>query len=433
MKNAPKTVSNECAAQDLIRSAETRLKDRFEQIEQISYINQKRVLKAFRDNRLTEEHFAEHTGYGLDDPGRQVIDAITAQIMDAEAGAIRMQFVSGTHAIAAALFGNLLPGQRMACLTGTPYDTLHQVIGNKHHKHGSLSSLGIDYIEADIQPERINEKTTQAELRNILSPPTTIAHIQKSCGYSIERRTLSNREIKLLCDTAKKINPKLKIVVDNCYGEFVEENEPTACGADLIAGSMIKNPGGGLAISGGYLAGSKTLVDNALNRLTAPGIGGHQGGLFNQGRLILQGLFMAPTIVASAVKGAHLVAGVLEELGYFVKPSPLEPRYDIIQAVELKSEKALIAFCRAIQQSSPVNAHVAPQPALMPGYDDKVVMAGGTFIEGSTIELSADGPLRPPYVAYVQGGLTYGHIRYMIESVVEFLSGSKRSASEKIC
>jgi cystathionine gamma-lyase len=424
-------IPSKCKPEELIRSAELSLKDQFTRVDEISYLNQNRVLKAFKDNRLTEEHFAERTGYGLDDAGRAVIDSIFAQIMGAEASAIRLQFVSGTHAIASAFFGNLLPGERIACLTGSPYDTLHKVIGHNNRTPGSLASLGIDYIEANIEPSQIHEESAQTELRKVLAKPTTVAHIQKSCGYSIERRTLSNQEIQTLCDAIKAIDPKLKIIVDNCYGEFVEEREPTACGADLIAGSMIKNPGGGLAIAGGYLAGKRELVDNALNRLTAPGIGGHQGCLFNQGRLILQGLFMAPSAVASAVKGAHLVARVLEELGYFVKPSSRQARYDIIQAVQLETRASLIAFCRAVQQSSPVNAHAAPTPALMPGYDDEVVMAGGTFVEGSTIELSADGPLRPPYVAYVQGGLTYGHVRYMIESVVEFLNESGQSASEK--
>jgi cystathionine beta-lyase family protein involved in aluminum resistance len=424
-------ISSKLKPDELIRSAELSLKDQFARIDEVSYVNQKKVLKAFKENRLTEEHFAERTGYGLDDAGRAVIDAITAQIMEADAGAIRVQFVSGTHAIAAALFGNLRPGERMACLTGSPYDTLHKVIGHKDKKPGSLASLGIDYIETNIEPDEIDRPEVQKELRTILAHPTKVAHIQKSCGYSIERRTLSNQEIQKLCRAVKAIEPNLKIIVDNCYGEFVEDKEPTACGADLIAGSMIKNPGGGLAIAGGYLAGKRALVDHALDRLTAPGIGGHQGGLFNQGRLILQGLFMAPSAVASAVKGAHLVSHVLEELGYFVKPSSRQARYDIIQAVQLENRDSLISFCRAVQQSSPVNAHVAPSPALMPGYDDQVVMAGGTFVEGSTIELSADGPLRPPYVAYVQGGLTYGHVRYMIESVVEFLSQSTQPQSEK--
>jgi len=424
-------ISRRHKPQELIKAAESSLKEQFEKIDEISYVNQIRVLKAFKENRLTEEHFAERTGYGLDDAGRAVIDAIFAQVVGAESSAVRLQFVSGTHAIAAALFGNLLPGQRLACLTGTPYDTLHQVIGDIDKKPGSLASLGIDYIEREIEPSQIDNEKVQKELRHILAPPTAVAHIQKSCGYSITRRTLSNSEIAILCAAVRRINPQLKIVVDNCYGEFVEEREPTACGADIIAGSMIKNPGGGLAIAGGYVAGKKSLVDNALNRLTAPGIGGHQGGLFNQGRLLLQGLFMAPATVACAVKGAHLIARVLEEYGYFVKPSSRQPRYDIIQAVQLESRDALIAFCRAVQESSPVNAHAAPSPALMPGYEDEVVMAGGTFVEGSTIELSADGPLRPPYVAYVQGGLTYGHVRYMIGSVVEFLNECAPPCSEK--
>jgi len=423
MENGDKSlIPGNFKPEELVKSAERSLQDRFTRIDEISYLNQKRVLKAFKNNRLTEEHFAERTGYGLDDPGRQMIDAIIAEIMEADAGAIRMQFVSGTHAIASALFGNLRPGDRLACLTGSPYDSLHKVIGHRHQSSGSLLSLGIEYVEGTFDPQDLSNANTMADLRRILQAPTTVAYIQKACGYSIERRTLSNQAIQSLCHAVKAINKEVTIIVDNCYGEFVEEREPTACGADLIVGSMIKNPGGGLAICGGYLAGKRDLVDHALNRLTAPGIGGHEGVMYNQGRLVLQGLFMAPSVVASAVKGALLLARVLEEFGYFVKPSSCEERFDIVQAVKFKSREAFTAFCRAVQMASPVNAHVAPAPAPMPGYDDEVIMAGGTFVEGSTIELSADGPLRPPFVAYVQGGLTYGHVRYMVESVAAFIN-----------
>ena len=255
-------------------------------------------------------------------------------------------------------------------------------------------------------------------LAALVQPPTTLAYIQKSCGYSYGRRSLANEEIALITDALRSANPNCRVLVDNCYGEFVEPGEPTAFGADLIAGSLIKNPGGGLALTGGYVAGKESLVAAALNRLTAPGIGGHMGITYNQNRLVLQGLFMAPAVVAQAVKGAMLFAHVFNQLGFAVSPGPLAPRRDIIQAIVFGSGERLVNFCRAIQRCSPVNAHVLPEPALMPGYQHAVIMAGGTFIEGSTIELSADGPLRPPYAAYIQGGLTYLHVKYALEEAL---------------
>jgi cystathionine beta-lyase family protein involved in aluminum resistance len=406
-------------AQDLIRGAEKALAEAFEKVEAISLINQRRVLEAFGRHRLTEEHFAETTGYGLDDAGRAVIDEIFADVMQAEKAAVRLQFVSGTHAIACALLGNLSKGDRMVSLTGTPYDTLHPVIGLEGQSKGSLIAAGVEYKELDIDANLLHEQSTKEKLANVLANPTTVAYIQKSCGYSFNRRTISNNEIAKLCQAVKEINSSVNIIVDNCYGEFVEEMEPTACGADMVAGSLIKNPGGGLAITGGYLAGKKELVQAALERLTAPGIGGKQGVTYNQGRLLLQGLFMAPSVVAGAVKGALLIARVFEELELNVKPSSAETRFDIIQAVELKTKERLINFCRSVQMASPINAHVIPEPALLPGYVDEVVMAGGTFVQGSTMELSADGPLRPPYVAYVQGGLTYLHVKCMVENLLK--------------
>jgi cystathionine beta-lyase family protein involved in aluminum resistance len=416
-----KVVSSKVDPRELIRHAELELKERFVEIEEISYQNQIKVLKAFRHNRLSEEHFGERTGYGIDDPGRAVIDNIYAEVMECQSAAVRIQLVSGTHALACALFGNLRSGDKMVVLTGKPYDTLTKVIGSHVPHPGSLIGHGVLYAEAMIEPKEANEGTVLAKLKELLAPPASVAYIQKSCGYSFARRTFSNAEIGALCEAVRQVRPEIKIIVDNCYGEFVERIEPTACGADLIVGSLIKNPGGGLVVSGGYLAGKTALVEGALDRLTAPGIGGHQGVLYNQGRLVLQGLFLAPTVVSSAVKGALLLARVFENLDMNVKPSSKENRFDIIQAVELQSRDALVDFCRAVQQASPVNAHVLPEPSQMPGYEDQVVMAGGSFIEGSTIELSADGPLRPPYVAFVQGGLTYAHARYMVECVVGHL------------
>ncbi len=406
-------------SQALIRSAEKALAEIFENVDAIAMINQRRVLAAFAKHRLTEEHFAETTGYGLDDAGRAVIDEIFADVMQAEKAAVRLQFVSGTHAIACALSGNLIRGDRLVSLTGTPYDTLHQVIGLEGDSKASLKANGVDYKELDIDIKRLSEQSVRDEMTDLMKPPTKIAYIQKSCGYSFSRRTISNYEIAKLCQAVKALKPEVNIIVDNCYGEFVEEFEPTACGADLVAGSLIKNPGGGLAITGGYIAGKAELVQSALERLTAPGIGGKQGINYNQSRLLLQGLFMSPNVVAGAVKGALLVARVFEELGFNVKPTSADARFDIIQAVELRTRQALIKFCRCVQMASPVNAHVVPEPALLPGYTDEVVMAGGTFVQGSTMELSADGPLRSPYVAYIQGGLSYLHVKCLLENLLK--------------
>lgn len=405
----------------LIVNAEKRLSEQFSNIDAIALINQKRILQAFKDHRLTEEHFAEHTGYGLNDTGRSVIDGIFAQVMQAEAAAVRLQLVSGTHAIACTLLGNLAPGERIVCLTGEPYDTLHSVIGRNSDIPGSLRAQKVDYVEVDIDATALNEESLEKELRKVLAQPTKIAYLQKSCGYSFSKRTLSSKEIGKISQAVKAISPETSVIVDNCYGEFVEANEPTALGADLIVGSLIKNPGGGLAICGGYFAGKRELVQGALTRLTAPGIDGHLGITYNQSRLLLQGLYLAPTFVANAVKGALLIAQIFSGLGLNVKPAPDEERFDIIQAVELKSQERLLAFCREVQMASPVNPHVVPNPAPLPGYEDEVIMAGGTFVEGGTLELSADGPIRPPYVAYIQAGLSYLNVKYLLEGLLESL------------
>jgi cystathionine beta-lyase family protein involved in aluminum resistance len=412
-------VSTLVQAQDRIKEAEKALAETFEKVDAVAMVNQRRVLEAFAKHRLTEEHFAESTGYGLDDAGREVIDRIFADIFQAEKAAVRLQFVSGTHAIACALLGNLHKGDRMVNLTGTPYDTMHHVIGLEGNSKGSLIASGVIYRELDIDINRLKEQPIRNQMASLMLAPTKIAYIQKSCGYSFSRRTISNQQIAELCAVVKELNPKVHIIVDNCYGEFVEEMEPTACGADMVAGSLIKNPGGGLAITGGYLAGKSELVQSALERLTAPGIGGKQGITYNHGRLLLQGLFTAPAVVAGAVKGSLLIARVFKEMGLNVKPSSTDTRFDIIQAVELKTRQGLIEFCRCVQMASPVNSHVVPEPALLPGYTDEVVMAGGTFVQGSTMELSADGPLRPPYVAFIQGGLSYLHVKCMLENLLK--------------
>ncbi|MDX1987164.1 MAG: methionine gamma-lyase family protein [Candidatus Obscuribacter sp.] len=396
---------------ELLLDCEKELFESFQEVDRIALLNQERVLKAFAANKLTEEFFAEHTGYGIDDCGREAMDAIFADVFECEAAAVRMQMVSGTHAIACALFGNLAPGDKLVVLTGKPYDTLNQVIGASAHSHGSLVHLGVKYEELDLT--NLLDTASDGEIRARLAAvaPARLYHIQKSRGYSTERPTLSNQAIRRLASLVKEVDAGANVFVDNCYGEFVEEHEPVALGADLMAGSLIKNPGGGLALTGGYVAGKKTLVENALIRLTAPGIGGHLGVTFNQNRLVFQGLFLAPSVVSGAVKGAMLAASCLKRLGLKVDPSPLSRRFDIIQAIEFGDRQRLINFCRALQSYSPVNAHVAPEPSGMPGYDDEVIMAGGSFVEGATIELSADGPLREPYAAYLQGGLSYLHVK----------------------
>jgi cystathionine beta-lyase family protein involved in aluminum resistance len=417
------TITKIKSASGLISQEEKFLKETFEQIDAIALANQKRVLQAFQNNRLSEGHFAECTGPGLHDNGRGIIDKIYAETMQSETAAVRLQFVSGTHAIACALFGNLKPGQRMVSLTGRPYDTLQPVIGLTGANSQSLIASGVLYEELDFNEllALVDQNQESTKLIQLLEQPTTLVHIQKSRGYSISRRALTNKEIAKLCRVIHSHRPDVVIMVDNCYGEFVEADEPTACGADLVAGSLIKNPGGGLAITGGYVAGKTTFVEAALTRLTAPGLDGKLGVLFNQNRLILQGFFMAPNIVAGAVKGAMLSASVLEKIGFKVRPEPLGLRSDIVQTVEFADKDALISFCQAVQASSPVDSHVLPEPAPMPGYSDEVIMAAGTFVQCGSIELSADGPLRRPYVAYMQGGLTYEHIKCMLENVLEYM------------
>ncbi len=415
--------STEIDVRATVLRAEKSLAKQFEMMDAIAEQNHRRVLKSLQQHKLTEEHFAERTGYGHDDAGREAMDAIFADALQAEAALVRLHFVSGTHAIACALFGNLRHGDRMVALTGKPYDTMLKVIGISSPEPGTLRGQGVVYEQCD-ELFDLPDGELRQKVAALVKAPCKVAYIQKSRGYSSERQTLSNKEIGRFAAAVKSANKDCLVIVDNCYGEFVEASEPTAHGADLIAGSLIKNPGGGLAICGGYIAGRAQAVEGAVNRLTAPGIGSHLGLTFNQNRLIFQGLFMAPNVVAESVKGAMLVAQTLQELGTEVYPAPDEPRYDIIQAIHFKSESKLINFCRALQRCSPVNAHVSPEPSAMPGYPDPVVMAGGTFVEGATIELSADGPLRPPFTGFFQGGLSYLHVKCVLEDLLELsLSG----------
>ncbi|MEN9270579.1 MAG: methionine gamma-lyase family protein [Thermostichales cyanobacterium HHBFW_bins_127] len=389
----------------LVSRAEQALQPIFAQIDQRVRFNLAKVLTAFREQRVGAHHFAGVSGYGHNDQGREVLDRVFAQIMGAEAAAVRLQMVSGTHAIACALFGVLRPGDELLAVAGPPYDTLEEVIGLRGNGQGSLREFGITYRQVELTP---TGELDWEKLAGCVGERTRLVHIQRSCGYSW-RPSLDIATLERLIALVKAQKPEVICFVDNCYGEFVETQEPCQVGADLVAGSLIKNPGGTLAPAGGYVAGRVDLVEAAACRLTAPGIGREGGATFDLNRLLFQGLFLAPQIVGEAVKNAHLAAWVFDHLGYPVMPAPFTPRTDVIQAIQLGSRDKLIQFCRAVQTWSPIDAYVTPVPEAMPGYADAVVMAGGTFIEGSTLELSADGPLRDPYTVYVQGGCHLSH------------------------
>lgn len=398
---------------NLLQAAEQALFPIFSEIDAQVKQNIKRVLEAFRRHRLGAHHFASVSGYGHDDLGRQTLDEVFADVMQAEAAAVRVQFVSGTHAIACALFGVLRPGDEMLAVAGSPYDTLEEVIGLRGQNQGSLIDFGIHYRQLSLAEGTIDWEI----LKQSVTECTRLVLIQRSCGYSW-RSSLSVTDIEKIVHIVKQQNPNTVCFVDNCYGEFIGELEPTAVGADLMAGSLIKNPGGTIVTAGGYVAGRADLVEAAACRLTAPGIGSHGGATFDQNRLLFQGLFLAPQMVGEAMKGNHLVAYVFNQLGYPVNPAPLAPRRDVIQAIQLGSAKKLIAFCRAIQQHSPVGSYLDPIPAQMPGYESQLVMAGGTFIDGSTSEFSADGPLREPYIVFCQGGTHWTHCAIALETAI---------------
>lgn len=376
--------------------------------------NLERVLAAFRQFRVGSHHFSSVSGYGHSDLGRQTLDQVFAAVVQAEAAAVRVQFVSGTHAIACALFGVLRPGDEMLAVAGAPYDTLEEVIGLRQEGQGSLREFGIAYRQLDLTPLGTVD---WAALATAVRPETKLVLIQRSCGYSW-RASLTTEEIGKIVHLVKQQNPDTVCFVDNCYGEFVEDREPTAVGADLMAGSLIKNPGGTIATTGGYVAGRADLVEAATCRLTAPGIGSSGGATLNQNRLLFQGLFLAPQMVGEAMKGNYLIASTFDRLGYPVNPPVAAVQRDVIQAVQLGTPEKLIAFCKAVQRCSPIDSYVEPVPAGMPGYESDLVMAGGTFIDGSTSELSADGPLRDPYIVYCQGGTHWGHVAIALEAVV---------------
>lgn len=402
----------------IIKQAERDLREQFEKIDDIRDYNQEKVLNAFVENRVAPEHFYTVSGYGHDDLGREVLDKVFAQVFKAEKALVRIHFASGTHTLACALFGNLRYGDKLLSAVGTPYDTMQEVIGtmgDEETRRSSLIGNGVLYDEVPL----INGMDVDFEkLEKMVDSSTTMVLIQRSKGYST-RKSLTIETIERICKIVKSKNPNCICFVDNCYGEFVDTKEPLEVGADLIGGSLIKNPGGGIVEAGGYIAGKELYVERAANRLTAPGIGSEGGAMFNQHRLIFQGLFMAPSVVSEAVKGAVLASKIFDEIGFDSSPKYNEKRTDIIQNITFGSPEPLEHFCRTIQSLSPVNGYVTPIPEYIPGYEDQVIMAGGTFVEGSTIELSADGPMRDPYVAYMQGGLNYAHVKIALEKILD--------------
>lgn len=405
-------------SKEIIKQAERDLREQFEKIDDIRDYNQEKVLNAFVENRVAPEHFYTVSGYGHDDLGREVLDKVFAQVFKAEKALVRIHFASGTHTLACALFGNLRHGDKLLSAVGTPYDTMQEVIGtmgDEETRRSSLIGNGVLYDEVPL----INGMDVDFEkLEKMVDSSTTMVLIQRSKGYST-RKSLMIETIERICKIVKSKNPNCICFVDNCYGEFVDTKEPLEVGADLIGGSLIKNPGGGIVEAGGYIAGKELYVERAANRLTAPGIGSEGGAMFNQHRLIFQGLFMAPSVVSEAVKGAVLASKLFDEIGFDSSPKYNEKRTDIIQNITFGSPEPLEHFCRTIQSLSPVNGYVTPIPEYIPGYEDQVIMAGGTFVEGSTIELSADGPMRAPYVAYMQGGLNYAHVKIALEKILD--------------
>lgn len=378
--------------------------ENFLHIEEVAEQNTLKILDAMRECKVSDAHFNTTSGYAYDDIGRLKLDELFAKVFGAEKALVRTQFVSGTHALATVLFGILRPDDELVSLTGKPYDTMQTVIGYDNPSKGSLKEFGVLYNELPM----IDGKVDIAGIRKVITPKTKMVEIQRSRGYSM-RNPLSIEDIRIICAEVHRLKPDCVCFVDNCYGEFVDTLEPTQVGADIMAGSLIKNPGGGIAPTGGYIAGKAELVDLASYRLTAPGMGDELGASLANNRALFQGLFLAPHIVSQAIKGAVFAAGLFSKMGYKTLPLPTDVRGDIIQAIELLTPEKLIAFCGGIQKYSPVDSYAAPEPWDMPGYADKIIMAAGTFVQGASIELSADGPMREPYNVYLQGGLTFEH------------------------
>ncbi|WP_153017186.1 aminotransferase class I/II-fold pyridoxal phosphate-dependent enzyme [Alkalihalobacillus trypoxylicola] len=389
--------------------------------DKIAFKNQGKVIEAFRQHQVSDFHFTPSTGYGYDDVGRETLEEIYADVFGGEAALVRPQIISGTHAIATCLFGVLRPGDELIYITGKPYDTLEEIVGIRGNGHGSLKEFQIDYRAIPLQNDWIDE----GKIKEAISEKTKMIGIQRSRGYD-NRPSFTIEQIKRMIEFIKSINEDIIIFVDNCYGEFVEEFEPCHVGADLMAGSLIKNPGGGIVKTGGYIVGKQRLIELASYRLAAPGIGKEGGATLYSLQEMYQGFFLAPHVVAQALKGAIFTAACLEERGLESSPKWSDPRTDLIQSVSFPSADEMIQFCQSIQLNSPINSHVTPYPSSMPGYESEVIMAAGTFIQGASIELTADGPIRPPYTAYVQGGLTYEHVKYAIIEALKTLDSLKK-------
>ena len=404
------------------------LRDRFDAIDQTAEYNQAKVLSAMQRNRVNATHFAATTGYGYDDEGRDNLERVYADVFHTEAALVRPQITCGTHALTVALSANLLPGDELLSPVGAPYDTLEEVIGIRPSK-GSLAEYGITYRQVDLLADG---EFDYEGIRAAINERTHLVTIQRSKGYA-PRKTLSVERIGKLIAFIKDIKPDVICMVDNCYGEFVEEREPIEVGADMIVGSLIKNPGGGLAPIGGYIVGKKECVENAAYRLTSPGLGKEVGASLGILQSFYQGLFLAPTVVSGALKGAIFAANIYEKLGFDVVPDGSESRHDIIQAISFHNPDALIAFCEGIQAAAPVDSYVTPEPWAMPGYDSDVIMAAGAFVQGSSIELSADGPIKPPYAVYFQGGLTWYHAKLGILKSLQKLKERKLVNLDALC
>ncbi|HYK71728.1 MAG TPA: methionine gamma-lyase family protein [Pseudoneobacillus sp.] len=394
----------------LVLEVENQIRPIHQEIEERIDVNQYRVLKSFQNHKVSDSHFIPSTGYGYDDIGRDTLEKIYAEVFGAESGLVRPQIISGTHAISIALFGVLRPGDELLYITGKPYDTLEEIVGIRGSGIGSLKEFGITYQSVSLTNEG---KVDFDEVAKQIKPNTKMIGIQRSKGYAT-RPSFKIEEIKEMIRFVKEIKSDVVVFVDNCYGEFVEDLEPCHVGADLMAGSLIKNPGGGIAKTGGYIVGKSKWVEACSYRMTSPGIGAEAGASLYSLQEMYQGFFLAPHVVGQALKGAVFTAAILEKLGMNSEPKWNKKRTDLIQSVQFDNRDMMVAFCQAIQFSSPINSHVTPYPSYMPGYEDDVIMAAGTFIQGASIELTADGPTRPPYVAYVQGGLTYSHVKIAI-------------------
>lgn len=388
----------------LAQEAENEIRPQFERIDRIAQQNTLKVMQAFQDNKVSDSCFAGTTGYGYDDVGREVLDKVYAQIFCTEAALVRIGFVNGTHALSTALFAMLKPGDTLLSATGLPYDTLRNAIGIEGDCHGSLRFYGINYAQVNLRAD--GSPDIEAIKKASADKSVTAVLIQRSRGYG-DRPAFSAEQIGEIARAVKEVDPNINVMVDNCYGEFTGEHEPTEYGVDLMAGSLIKNPGGGLAPTGGYVVGKAELVEKAAMRLTTPGIGGECGATLGNNRLLFQGLFMAPHIVAQALKTATFCSAMMSKIGFETSPAPNEVRSDIIQMVTLKTADNMKKFCKGIQSGAPVDSYVTPEPWQMPGYNCPVIMAAGAFIQGSSIELSADGPMKEPFIAYMQGGITY--------------------------